>query len=203
MRRFVSKLVLGLAVVALVSPAVRADITTSGNFKTGSPTPTLNITAPITLPITASGNLNYLDISNWVTNDGTQDNTSASPSGQKLSYQINGGAIQTIGVSYLYDNDQSFGAATVNDGLLNFSSILAVTTGQTLTILPGTFTFASGGSTFNQPPADFTGNVFVASTSAARLSPSVSVGAVPEPATLGVIGIPAALALLRRRRMAV
>jgi hypothetical protein len=198
MRHLVWKFALALATAAmLLSPAARADIVTSGNFKTGSPTPTLNITSSFTLTVSTTGSASYLDLSQWVTNDGNSTQTSAFPNGQTISYQINGGSAVTASVSILTDDDAAFAAITANDGLLQFSPALAVTAGQTLTFLPASLTFSSGGTNFNQPPADFTGNVFLVSGGAARLSPNVS---VPEPASLAVLGIPTALVLLRRQR---
>ena len=191
-----------LAVLGLFAPcATRAAVTTSGNFQTGTPVPTLAFTNPFTLTITASGNASYLVFDEWVTSDGSQTSATASTN-QTLSYQINGGTTQSIGVSLLYDNlSRTVGAATANDGILSFGGSIAVTAGQTLTFLPSSATFASGGTAFNPPPSAFTGNAFLIDGSGTAYSALGSVGAVPEPSTWALLGIGAVgTGVVARRR---
>lgn len=183
------------AVAAMAFPAAaRAAITTSGNFKTGSPTPTLSITTPFSLTITSTGSVQNLFFDEWVTSDGSPTSATPSPGNQTLSYQINGGTTQTVVLDGMWDNVGSSGPGfTPNDGYVFFLNNIAVTAGQTLTFFPAAFTFASGGSGFNQPPSLFTGNAFVTTSSGVALSGMASVNTVPEPSTWALLGIGAGL----------
>lgn len=170
-----------------------AAITTSGDFADGSPTPTLNITAPITFTITTNGTVQRLIFDEWVTDDGTATTlTVATPTA--LSYQINGGATQFTTVVGLLDNQHTpSGALSANDGYLSFFPI-SVTAGQTLTILAATIPF-SADAAFNQPPSSLAGDARLTNGSGTAISAPVS---APEPSSafLGVLGF---LAFLRRR----
>ena len=195
------------ALLAAPMQSARTAITTSGNFKTGTPTPTLSITTPFTLTISTSGDIVAVAFDQWVTkSDGTRTPAQTSPSGQAVSYQINGGPIQMMAIAELTDNTSNTqGALLPNDGYLYLETQITVTVGQTLTFLPGTTTFASGGANFNPPPAAFTGNAFVADGNGVALSGNTSVNTAPEPTTCAIVGLGVAglLGLFLRRRRAV
>lgn len=187
---------LGSIALAATAPAA---ITTSGDFKTGTPTATFTITAPITFTITAdyiSGSGIIMVLDGWATPENAS--VPAPPTvGNMVSYKIDGGITQTVPLNTIFDEyPMNLGAYTMDDGLIWMGDI-AVTTGQTLTILAQTWTFDAAGAEFNTPPALFEGNAFlVGNDSQIIMSGLVP---VPEPTTalLGAIGT---LALLRRRR---
>ena len=78
-----------------------------------------------------------------------------------------------------------------------FGTHIAVTSGQTLTILPQFFVFAPDFSDdFPSPPSTFNGTAFLANSFYYRLS---SIELVPEPAT-ALLGSLGALGLLKRTR---
>ena len=202
LRPFVLACVVAIVTV-LAAPAARASIVTIGNFETGTPTPTFTIGTPITISITASGSFAYLGLDEWVTNDGNENYDPPSPADQTISYRINGGPVLTLGVDYLIDNfSATYDSATPNDGFLVFSTAVAVTATQTVTILPGSLTFGSAGTIFNAPPAVFNGNVYLANSSFYTLSPLASANQVPEPSTWALLGVGAGVlgVALRERR---
>ena len=196
---------LGALATLAAASAGRASILTTGNFQTGTPTPTLSLSTPVTLAITASDNVSGLVFDEWVTNDGTQNTAFTSPRPQTLSYQIDGGAVQTVGVGYLVDNlAGTVGDVTANDGYLVLNGFLFVTAGQTLTFLPGSLTFGSGGAAFNPPPVVFNGNAYVDNMTGNALSGPASVNVAPEPSAWALLGVGVgALGLSLRRRRAV
>ena len=185
--------ILTVGIVLIVSVIGNAAVITSGDFADGAPTPTLNITAPITFTITTNGTVQRLIFDEWVTDDGTATTlTVATPTA--LSYQINGGATQFTTVVGLVDNQHiPSGALSANDGYLSFFPI-SVTAGQTLTILAATITF-NADPAFNQPLSSLAGDTRLTNGSGTALSAPVS---VPEPsvAFLGALGF---LAILRRQ----
>lgn len=147
---------------------------------------TLGFTTDLVFPITTSGEIAHIVFDNWVpTSDGrlTHLRTPFSFSLNSLpliSYQIDGGSIQTIQAFSLADNfNRSVGALTANDTLLYFLGSFSVTAGQVVTIKQVTIDLG-GNSGFNpQSTGAFSGSVFLMASSATRLSEFV---AVPEPA---------------------
>ena len=176
----------------------RAAILTSGNFKTGTPTPSFTITTPMTFVIASSGNVAFLVLDEWVTSDGGASTAYALDANQQFSYRLDAGPIQTAAVYFLYDNSTgTAGGITANDGFLGFLNPFAVTAGQMLTLLPGSASFGSGGAGFNTLPAVFNGNTFVTDDSGAR------VGSIPEPSTFAAligVGLIGVIRSRRRRR---
>jgi len=187
--------VTGLAMLA-VSAAASAAIVTSGDFKTGSPTPTLAISADIEILITITGSAGAMVFDEWVSSDAETTVLMVDPQ-TEISYKINHGVTQTVPVHGLVDNyyEATGNVLTDNDGYLFFTGI-PVNAGDVLTILGGqSITFAAN-PTSNDLPASFTGNVGILNLADDAISGWV---AVPEPsaALLGAVGV---LALLRRRR---
>lgn len=176
-----------------------AAITTSGNFVSGSPTPTLSITQTFSLTVTTTTSLRYLIFDNWVTSDGAQSSAlSTNPPTQFLFYTVNGGSEQQVAVSSLIDNFAgNANSLTTGDGLLTFNP-LSVTSGQVLTFKAQSFTFTSAAGFNPNIPANFVGNVFATDLNGNSGTTSV---AVPEPASalLGLVALPALLILRRKR----
>ena len=187
-------------------PAARASILTAGNFQGGTPTPTLTISAPITLTINFNSPVMELAFVSWVFNDGNNDAVLPSPSTQNVSYLLDGvpGALRLHG---LVDNvvvNSGSSSIRVNDGVLQLDNALNVRVGQTLTLLPQTFTFDANPDFNPHVPAVFNGDVFLTGWGG-RISDVVSAGAVPEPATwtllvAGGLGVMVAAAGCRARQ---
>lgn len=192
---------LALALVATLGLAqvAPAAVVTSGaaSFDTGTPTPTLSITAPLIFTITRSGTVSDLVFDEWVTNDGNQTYVDTI-SIQTLSYSLDGNS-GTVSVNRLFDNlSRTQSTITPNDGYI-FVDDINVVAGQTLTILPGTFTFGYD-PTFNPGlPTYFSGNVFLVNENGNLLS-GLTAAAAPEPSTWMLLGLGASAAILASRR---
>lgn len=195
-------LIFGFGVLVAASSA-HAYVTTSGgvSFRTGVPTPTLMITAPITLSITTSGFAADLILRGWVVGDGTQSQVRPNPSGQMLFFTL-GTYAGGVPLNYLIDNlDSATPAVAANDGVLSFG--LFVNAGDTLTIPAQSFTFNSDAGFNLTTPTVFTGDVFLLSNNGLALTAPTSVGNVPEPAAWALLSagaMGAGIAALRRRR---
>ena len=204
MKKYTCALLVSAVATALSAPAARAYIRTSGgaSFDTGTPTPTIQITAPITLTIATTGNVSFLAFDEWVTNDGSATNVLGTPSGQLLSYTLAGTA-GTASITRLADNlNGTLGSITANDGYIVFTSSFNVTAGQTLTIQPDTFTFGSNSNFNPNTPLAFTGNIYLANNTGMALTAPTSVDQVPEPSTWAALLAGAGMLgfALRRRR---
>ncbi len=182
---------LALALVFLsLSAAASAQIIVSGTINQVAGQGTLNITSPITFEVTSTGLLYGIVFDNWVTSDGTTT-TVALDSG--LSYRINGGSVQTLaGTNTFYDNGNSNGDLTVNDGFIVFATT-SVTAGDTFSLLSGSYITTGNGSFNTQAIQTFTGDLFLLSNNNTALSGHVS--AVPEPSTYAALAGLAALGL--------
>lgn len=188
----------------LATGTAGAAITLAGNFQTGTPTPSITLSSPITLSITTTGQFAFLVFDDWNPNNNGNQAADFASSGQTLSYRVNGGAVQTVGILYVQDRGYSQLALTVNDGYFDLTTPISVVAGQTLTILPGTSTYSGVSNNFNTPPSPFTGNAFASTDTGGALSSLASVGPVPEPSTAAMLGLGAAalgLALRGRRRL--
>lgn len=186
--------VLPLALSSLSSGA----IIFTGNFQTGTATvdtPTMTITAPLVFTIPSGASVGWLIFDEMMT--GASAPTVVDTPSQSLSYQLDGSSLATIDItSFRTRYGATVAGLTPNDGVLRFSDINVTGTNRTLTIPAGqTFTFASNANMV-QPPASFSGNLFLLDSSGMQIS---NIVAVPEPSTslLGTLG---ALGLLRRRR---
>ncbi|MEM6600362.1 MAG: PEP-CTERM sorting domain-containing protein [Verrucomicrobiota bacterium] len=174
----------------------------SGDFQTGSPTPTLDITADITFNIIANGLATYLVFDEWVVSDGSGNAVSfltIGPGVQNISYSLNGGSVTSAQAFQFFDNNASdFGDISENDGWLDFdSSSFALTAGDMLTIAAATYTFNFNADFNPAVPSNFTGNAYIADGSGNRLSSNV---AVPEPTTGLLVVLAGGLLALRRRQ---
>src|SRR5262245_9813925 len=75
-----------------IGSVCNASVVSSGNFKTGSPTPTLGFDADLIFHITATGNFQAIIFDEWVVKDSAQTRVF---SAQSLTYSLNGGANAT------------------------------------------------------------------------------------------------------------
>lgn len=179
-----------ILLLLLVISRSHSAVLMSGDFQTGSPTPTLTFTNDISFEITASGTATFLVFDEWVVSDGTLHAVSfpTSPSVQNIDYTLNGGSLASAQAFQLYDNNASvFGDITDSDGVIVFSSLLFdVTTGDTLTISAATYTFTFNPDFNSAIPSVFQGNVFIADDFGNQIS---SLTPVPEPAGAAMIGL--------------
>jgi hypothetical protein len=175
-----------------------ASIVVSGDVTDTNGTFTLQITEDITLDIETTGSAYIFVFDEWVTSDGTHDNSFDNPNGASLQVQVNGGSETPYGIDTLCDNlDGVVGDATANDGFFVLYDFVSVSAGDTLTIKAATYTF-DGLENFNEDAiGTFNGNVFLTDSNGIRLS---SIETVPEPATLGMVGAVAGAILFIRRR---
>lgn len=188
-----------MAVIFLsLSVAASAQIIVGGSINQGGGPGTINIGRPITFDVTSTGNLYGIVFDNWVTTDGS---TTSVALNSGLSYRINGGSLQTLsGANTFYDNGNSNGDLTVDDGLIVFATI-PVTAGDTFSLVAGSYTTSGNGSFNSQAIQTFTGDLFLLSSNNTAMSGLVS--AVPEPSTYAALAGFAALGLtmvVRRRR---
>ena len=165
-------------------------VLTSGNFQTGTPTPTLIITEDISFEIIADGTASFLVFDEWVVSDGTLHAVSfpTSPIVQNIDYTLNGGSQTSAQAFQLYDNHASvLGDITDNDGVIVFNSFMFdLTTGDNLTISVATYTFTFNPDFNSAIPSAFQGNVFIADDFGNRLT---NLTQVPEPAGAAIIGL--------------
>jgi RNA polymerase subunit RPABC4/transcription elongation factor Spt4 len=156
----------------------------------------LQITQPISFPITQSEDAWILVFQNWVTSDGTSRFANLAPD---LAFSLNENANTVTGI--ISDNlaFSTFDMAP-NDGYLILDGGVSVVSGDTLTLSAGTYTISAVGDFNPQTTQSFTGNMFVADVNGSRISEIV---AVPEPsAYAAVLGVVSLALLLRRRRRA-
>lgn len=176
-----------------------AAVITSGNFNSGSPAPTLEITSEISFAISVAGDLRGIAFNEWVTSDGAANTATVAPFGQTISYRINGGVSQIFTpVNSVIDNAASpANGLTANDGYLFLFNTISVFPGDSISFQPGTFTFNATPGFNSAVPALFNGQAFVIDGAGRALSGLVS---VPEPSgiLLSLAGLSACLA--RRKR---
>ena len=171
---------------------------------TASTAGSINITQDITVIVTVAGNASFLVIDEWVIADGTTTpaNLGSPTAAQSFQYSLNGSPNKTGATQNLIYDNFTIGAATANDGLLNFdgsSSGNTLAAGQTFTLRAGNFGVQTTAGFNPQATQTFTGNVFLMSNFGVRMSPNTPAGAVPEPGT-ALLGALTGLTLLRRRR---
>jgi hypothetical protein len=187
-----------ILICALAATATsRAAISVSGNFQTGSPTPTLSIEWDIEFAITKSGQVAMLVFDEWVTSDGNLNNAHPASSSSLVYHIVGQPDDQSVGVLHLADNlTFDSGNVTEHDGVLALYD-LQVAEGDVLIIRMGqTFTFNPTGDFNSNLPTSFTGSVFLADYLGVSMSEIVQ---IPEPSSL-ILGALGSLALLRRRR---
>ena len=193
-----SSLITAAVLVAFASTG-RAQILVSGNVGTGG-TATISIQSDLVFPITATGNAAVVVFDEWVTSDGSNTGANILSAGA-LTFS-RGGTPTQVPLQTLNDNlGRTSGAVTANDGFLFFSNY-AVTTGDTVTLKAGSWSFAGAGAFNPQTVQTFAGNVFLADPLGARLSSSLPAGPVPEPSQYAQVAGVAVLgwALMRRVR---
>lgn len=188
-----------LALLAAALPS-QAAIVLSGNFTTGTPTPTLTITEDIEFTMVSSGTSGLLVFDEWTTSDGSSTYLSNEPDLQTFFYSINGDP-DTVGyISGLVDNNvTASGDLTANDG--GFYMEFTANAGDKVTIRAGSFTFVGGGAGFNADlnGKTFSGNAFFLGVGGDSNTRITNIVPVPEPSLtmLCAIGLSA---FLRRKR---
>lgn len=178
---------LWLAVILLLGTAVprvaRAAVIV--NLPTSTSNGSLQFTSDISLNINTSSFIVGFVFDEWVTSDGHGDymTLSADPSA-KLSYTLNGGAVMTSQMGFLYDNAAGYNGMTANDGLLFVTDYVNVITGNVLVLKAGSYTLPAGSySGFNpQAGQTFTGNIYAVDKRGAvsgltKVGPAIDVGA--------------------------
>lgn len=163
----------------------------------------LQITAPIDFNITATSTAFLIDLSSWVTSDGSQTLDILSPD---VAFALNGAVSSQE--TYLVDNlANTVGDIKPNDGYLIFPfQGFDVTAGDTLTLLAGTYVLGAVDGFNPQTTQTFTGDLFVTNGNGVQISDIASAGVVPEPSTWAVLGFGvagASFVALRRRQRAV
>jgi hypothetical protein len=169
------------AAITVVAPTS----TTAGSF---------NITSDITFTVSNAGTVLAIIIDEWVISDGSRNSTNFSPN---LLLSVNNAPAISFITSFSDNLNADGGALSSNDGFLFLPSGLAVDFGDTVTLLAGVYALSPVAGFNPQASQTFTGNVFFADTSAARLSSNV---AVPEPSITGLLLSGVALTALRRSR---
>ena len=144
----------------------------------------IEITSDVTFNITSTGPISGIILDQWVTSDG--DPSALSLSGP-ISFSINGGALQSGGLSFAYDNESpylGFGDVTGDDGAIQLSGI-SVNAGDTLTLTAQTFNVIFGDAGWN-PEAiqSFEGDVFLAGFFGNAMSDVIT---IPEPSSSAII----------------
>lgn len=159
-------------------------VTTSGSGAGGDATITFENDVTFAITSGGSGQLAFL-IDEAVTYDGTPDwDWGASGS---LQFQINEGPL--ISMDRWRDNgDVSATGASVNDSYFGeFGSFSWPTSGDTVTLKAGSLTIGSANANFNLLPS---GNydMFIID-GGYRKSSDLGIEVIPEPATLGLVGL--------------
>ncbi len=195
---------LAAAFAIATTAASQGAIVLSGNFNTGTPTPTLTITQDITFNISVGGFPRILVFDEWTTSDGSQSFVFPTV-GQQFAYSLNGAPANnsfSMPDAGLGDNLTSDARAiTTKDGRLFFNSFLA-NVGDTVVVSAGSYTFGSDpqfNPLLSTTDSIFTGETFLTDISGNRLTDNVSL--VPESSALALTAL-ASLSLLRRKRRA-
>ncbi len=178
-----------LAAVMLCATAQAEMITMGGDQTAGTGTLTVNYDIVFTITTTHSGTALFLFDEVTVV-DGSYDGVTFSG----LEFSVNGGS--KLGIQNWVDNiDGTGGDLTPNDGYI-YGNGLSLTIGDSVTLHAGTGTMTMSNPSFN-PWTSGDYDVFMASgISGDRISEN---GAVPEPATAGLLGISAIVFYALRR----
>ncbi|MDP0498510.1 MAG: PEP-CTERM sorting domain-containing protein [Verrucomicrobiota bacterium JB022] len=171
-----------IAVVAAVSLAAVAASTAYGAINlspeiltTGG---TLEFTNDLTFTISTDGTVDYIAFDEWSASYTTQRLAYSSGS---ISYQINDGPVLSAGAYYLYDSVYSdWNDLSAYDGILAIDSIF-VSVGDTLTFFATSIEFDPEPEFNPAGIGEFTGDVFLASMFASRMSGNISANGAPEP----------------------
>jgi len=164
----------------LLGATAQADMITVGGDQTAG-TGTLTINQDITFEVTVAGSAMLFIFDEIVTDDGAGDIVDFSG----LQWSIDGGA--RMDLTRWYDNFSGiFGDVTENDGFI-IGERTAVSIGNTITLHAGTGTMTTTKPNFN-PWSSGDYDIFVTDSGG---NPLTTLGAVPEPATAGLLGISA------------
>lgn len=188
--------------VALLSSSLCGQIVISGD--PGTTGASVTIENDIAVSFTTSGNAAYLVFQDMVsTNDGTESDLGNTPTPQ-FQFNINGGSTITRAIYQFTDNPvPASGDVSATDSLFLINSFFG-SSGQTINVLAGTYTFGATVANFNSEAlGTFTGNIFFADSSYNRLSDITAVSAVPEPSNYALLlGVFSMVPLIVRRRRA-
>ena len=183
------------SITLILCAQARTEMITIGEDQTaGTGTLTLNYDLVFTITNPATANLLFV-FDEVASSDGTY----ARASFTGLEFSINGG--NHLAIQYWFDNTTApTPDITSNDGFLYSTALSTLTINDIVTLHAGTGTMTGGdmipsGASFNPwTSGDYT--VFITTNGGTRLS----IDAVPEPATAGLLGI-SALALYGIRRI--
>jgi hypothetical protein len=175
-----------------------AAVTVTGDFATGSPVPTVALTAGISFSINSTGSLQGIAFDEWVLSDGISNTATIAPFSQTMAYSINGGNLLTVPVSSLIDNAATVvNDLTANDGYLYFFTGVSVFSGDIITFQASNFTFSPvAGFNPGSPPL-FEGQAFVINSTGVALS---GLTAIPELSSsfLSLVAVMTAVVCKRR-----
>ncbi len=180
-----TSIAISIIAALLLGATAQADMITVGGDQAPESQPTepgtLTINQDITFEVTVAGDAIVFVFDEIVTDDGIPVTVSFSG----LEWSVDGG--QRMALTVWRDNySPTIGDITENDGLISGGTI-AVSIGSTITLHAGTGTMTSWNPDFN-PWSSGDYSTFVTDGLGNQLT---TLGAVPEPATAGLLGISA------------
>ncbi|MGJ3243655.1 MAG: hypothetical protein ACFE0O_11985 [Opitutales bacterium] len=175
-----------------------AAIVVTGPFTSPGATIEFSTAIPLTVTTTSSNGF-FLVFDDWVSSDASSETLTINPA--SLAYRVNGGAQMSVPLQNISDNfTNSNGDVSPDDGLLGFNTLLSVTAGDVIEIVPQTLTTTNSSADFNSAldGITFSGDVFLADLSLNELA-RYSASPIPEPRYFAAVFGLIALGLVVRR----